>query len=192
MAAEHSDLVLAGLGIVMKIERIPNAVNIGICQGMMPIVAYNYAAGNHERMKETMRAARTAGLIISAASVILLLVFAGPFSRVFLDTSAKDAAAALQTVGFAALFLRIRALASPAQFLNYNSSFSMQAMGSGSAPLLLACLRILVMYIPLMFLLDGLFGEIGLSSALPAGEWLSAFCAVYVLRTVMKKKGIKV
>lgn len=192
LAAEHSDLVLAGLGIVMKIERIPNAVNIGICQGMMPIVAYNYAAGNYARMKETMRAARTAGLIISAASVILLLVFAGPLSRVFLDTSSKDAAAALQTVGFAALFLRIRALASPAQFLNYNSSFSMQAMGSGSAPLLLACLRILVMYIPLMFLLDGLFGEIGLSSALPAGEWLSAFCAVYVLRTVMKKKGIKV
>ena len=46
LAAAHSDLVLAGMGIVMKVERVPNAVNIGICQGMMPIVAYNYSAGN--------------------------------------------------------------------------------------------------------------------------------------------------
>ena len=65
----------------------------------------------------------------------------------------------------------------------------MQAMGAGAAPLLLACLRELAMYIPFMFLLDGLFGEIGLAAALPAGEWLTAVFAVIILRRVMKKKG---
>lgn len=189
LAAAHSDLTLAGLGIVMKIERIPNAVNIGICQGMMPIVAYNYSSGNRERMRDTMRTARLAGLLISGASVLLLEIFARPVSQVFLSTSAGDAEAALVTLGIAALFLRIRALASPGQFLCYNSSFSMQAMGAGAAPLLLACLRELAMYIPLMFLLDGLFGEIGLAAALPAGEWLTAVFAVIILRRVMKKKG---
>ena len=190
LAAAHSDLVLAGLGIVMKIERIPNAVNIGICQGMMPIVAYNYSSGNHARMRETMRKARLFGLLISGSCVVLLEIFARPASQLFLSISAGDAEAAVATLGFAALFLRIRALASPGQFLCYSSSFSMQAIGSGSAPLVLACVRELALYIPLMFLLDGLFGEIGLASALPAGEWLTAVFAVILLRRVMKKKGI--
>ena len=189
LAAAHSDLVLAGIGIVTKIERIPNAVNIGICQGMLPIVAYNYSSGNHTRMHETMRKARAAGLLISGSCVILLEIFARPASRLFLSTSAGDTEAALATVAFAALFLRIRACASPGQFLCYNSSFSMQAIGAGGAPLLLACFRELVMYIPLMFLLDGLFGEVGLASALPAGEWLSAVFAVLILRHVIRKKG---
>ena len=188
LAAAHSDLCLAGLGIVMKIERIPNAVNIGICQGMMPIVAYNYSAGNHARMRETLRTARTAGLLISGASVILLEIFARPVSRLFLSSSAGEAEAALTTLGIAALFLRIRALASPGQFLCYNTSFGMQAIGEGAAPLVLACVRELLLYMPLMFLLDSLFGEVGLAAALPAGEWLTAAFAVILLRHVLKKK----
>ena len=41
LASAHSDMALAGMGIVMKVERVPNAVNIGICQGAMPIISYN-------------------------------------------------------------------------------------------------------------------------------------------------------
>ena len=48
LASAHNDLVLAGMGIVMKIERVPNAINVGICQGMLPIVATprNFAASS--------------------------------------------------------------------------------------------------------------------------------------------------
>lgn len=31
--AAHGDLELAAIGIVMKAERLPNAINIGLCQG---------------------------------------------------------------------------------------------------------------------------------------------------------------
>ena len=36
LTAAHGDLQLAAIGIVMKAERLPNAVNIGVCQGMLP------------------------------------------------------------------------------------------------------------------------------------------------------------
>lgn len=45
----HGDIALAAIGIVLKAERIPLNVGVGICQGMMPIVAYNYSARNLER-----------------------------------------------------------------------------------------------------------------------------------------------
>ena len=191
LASAHSDLVLAGMGIVMKVERVPNAVNVGICQGMLPIVAYNFASGDHDRMRATIRTARLAGLTVSAACILLFQLFARQASGLFLSTSAADAAA-LQTVGFATLFLRIRSVASPVQFINYHTSYCMQAMGDGHATLLHAFVRELVFYIPFMFLLDRLFGETGLAAALPVGEACGAMFALFLLRRVLKRAGERI
>ena len=181
LAAAHDDLVLAAFGIVMKVERIPNAVNIGICQGMMPIVAYNYAAGNRARMHDAVRTARTYGLIISAVSILLLEIFARPVTNLFLSTSRQDVLGAATTVALAAAFLRVRCLAAPVQLVNYHSSFSLQAVGRGGYTMLHACVRELGVYIPLMFLLDAVFGQTGLAAALPAGEAMSAVFALWLL-----------
>ena len=187
LAAAHSDLILAGMGIVIKVERIPNAVNVGICQGMLPIVAYNFASGNHARMKETIRDARIAGLTVSVVCLALFQIFARPAVRLFLNTSSGDAQSALLTVAYAAVFLRIRCLASPVQFLNYNASFCMQAMGNGKGTIIHAFVREVVIYIPFMFLLDRLFAENGIAAALPVGEAVSVFVAVFLLHRWLRK-----
>jgi len=185
IASAHNDLVLAGMGIVMKVERIPNAINIGICQGMLPIVAYNYSSGNRQRMKKTINTARFAGLAISAASIIFFQLFAPSVTKMFLSTKGSDAETALQTIAYASLFLRIRCLASPVQLINYHTSYCMQAMGKGKETLLHAFVRELVFYIPMMFLLDHLFAETGLACALVVGEGLASLFALYLLhRTI--------
>ena len=187
ISAAHNDLVLAGMGIVMKIERIPNAVNVGICQGMLPIVAYNYSSGNHRRMNDVISMACKCGLAVSAVCIVLFELFASPASRLFLSTSAGDAETALITIGYAALFLRIRCIASPVQFMNYHSSFCMQAMGNGKGTTLHAFVRELVFYIPFMFLFDRLFGEIGLAAALPIGEGCGAAFALFLLNRSLRE-----
>lgn len=187
IASAHNDMVLAGMGIVMKVERIPNAINIGICQGMLPIVAYNYSSGDHARMREVIRTARKTGLLISVICLVLFEIFAAPVSRLFLSVTKEDAQSALLTVGYAALFLRLRCIASPVQFINYHTSFCMQAMGNGKATLLHAFVREIIFYIPFMFLLDHLFGEVGLAAALPVGETCGAVFALYLLRRSLKK-----
>ncbi len=186
IASAHNDLVLAGMGIVMKVERIPNAINIGICQGMLPIVAYNYASGDRARMQSAIRTARVWGLGISFFSILLLELLAVPATGLFLSTSSGDAEAAAVTIAYAAVFLRIRALASPVQFINYHSSFCMQAMGNGRGTMLHAVLRELAFYIPLMYLLDALFGPNGLASALVAGEALGAVAALIILHLSLR------
>ena len=188
LSAAHNDLVLAAMGIVMKVERVPNAINVGLCQGMLPIVAYNYSSGNHARMKQTIRTARLYGMVVSAVAIVLLEIFAKPVTNLFLSTSGKDAADAIRTVGFAALFLRIRAAASPFQFTNYHTSFCMQAIGDGKATLLHAAVRELVFYIPIMILLDRIFGENGLAAALPVGECLGAIFALWLLHRILNRK----
>ena len=188
LAAAHSDMVLAGVGIVMKVERIPNAINIGICQGMMPIVAYNYASGDHDRMKKTIRFARICGLTVSVVCIILLQVFARPVTGFFLSTASGSADTALATLAYAVIFLRIRCLASPVQFLNYNSSYAMQGIGNGLGTMIHALVREVVFYIPCMFILDRFFGENGLAAALVVGEGLGAVVALILLHYTIKKR----
>ena len=189
IAAAHSDLVLAGLGITLKVERVPNAICIGLCQGAMPIIAYNFASGNRARMKKTIDTARLWGLIVAGCAILMFQIFAEPATRLFLNQKqAADAAEAVTTIGFAAMFLRIRCLASPVQFLNYHSSFCLQAMGKGKETMIHSIVRELVLYIPFMIVLDKLFGEKGLAAALPAAEALSAVFALFLLHRAMRKK----
>ena len=101
---------------------------------------------------------------------------------------ADNAETALQTVAFAAVFLRIRCLASPVQFINYNTSFCMQGMGMGRATMLHTVVRQLGLYIPLMFLMDRLFGATGLAATLAIRETLSAAFALFLLRMVTREK----
>lgn len=191
LSADHNDLVLAAMGIVMKIARIPNAVNIGICQGMLPIVAYNYSAGNRQRMQQTINTARTWGLAISAASILLLSLCAEPVTKLFLSTTAGNAETAVVTIGYAAVFLRIRCLASPFQFINYHTSYCMQATGDGTGTMIHAIVRELVFYIPFMYILDFFFGENGLAAALVVGEACGAAFALLLLRHSLKKTAKK-
>jgi Na+-driven multidrug efflux pump len=136
-------------------------------------------------MTETIRTARTAGLVISFACLLLFEVFAVGVTKLFMSTNGKDAQTALITLGYAALFLRIRCIASPFQFTNYHSSYCMQAMGNGRGTMLHAFVRELVFYIPFMFILDHFFGEKGLACALIAGEACGAVFALYLVhRTV--------
>ena len=187
LMAAHGDLQLAAIGITMKAERLPNAVNIGICQGMLPLIAYNYTAGNWERMNKVMRSARLCGLMISVSSFVLYALFAPSIVRVFLRASAGNAANATATIGFAALFLRLRCISSIPQFLNFNTSFCMQAVGDGRDTLLHSLARQLVFYIPLMYILNALFGVTGLACALTLGETCSAIFALWLLSRWKRK-----
>ena len=186
LMAGWGDLQLAAIGIVMKAERLPNAINIGICQGMLPIVAYNYASGNHDRMQSVIRTGRRYGLIVSAISMALFLVMASPIVRVFMSTSTGYSKEAFTTIAFGIVFLRIRCMASPFQFLNYHSSFCMQAMGNGAGTFIHAVVRELVFYIPFMYLLNRLFRISGLVSAIIAGEGCGALFALILLKAYIK------
>ena len=76
----YHDLALAAVGIVLKVERFPLNVGIGICQGMMPLVAYSYAAGDKKRMDDTISLSLKLGLGIAVVSIALYEIFAVQFT----------------------------------------------------------------------------------------------------------------
>ena len=150
----YHDLALAAIGIVLKVERFPLNVGIGICQGMMPLAAYNYASGNRKRLADTIRLSRALGLAIAVGSVVLYEISAGVLIRLFLDDA--------QTVELATQFLRVRVLATPLMFLSFFTVYLFQSFGRGHISLLLGTARWLGFNIPMLFLLNALVGMYGL------------------------------
>ena len=150
----HGDIPMAAVGIVLKAERLPLNVGIGLCQGMVPIAAYNYANGNHRRMKQVLHFTRTAGLIVGAVSVAMYVLFAPQIMRVFINDA--------ETVQIGTVFLRCRAVATPFMFLCFHLVHFFQAVGEGRLSLILAVVRWAVFNIPMLFLLDALLGQNGI------------------------------
>ena len=172
LMVSYHDLALAAIGIVLKVERFPLNVGIGICQGMLPLVAYNYASGNHERMRSIIRLARGLGLAVAAASILMYEILAGQLARVFISDA--------QTVEMASRFLRIRVLATPLMFLSFFTVYLFQAFGKGKVSLFLGTTRWLVFNIPMLFILNGIFGMYGIVSSQVTADTLTVILSFYV------------
>ena len=172
LMVSYHDLALAAIGIVLKIERFPLNVGIGICQGMMPLVAYNLTAGNGKRMRDTIRLSRGLGLVVAAVSIALYELFAVQFSHLFIADE--------QTVALASQFLRVRVLATPLMFLSFFTVYLFQAFGKGRIALFLGVTRWLVLNIPMLFLLNAIFGMFGIVWAQVTADALNVVLSFYI------------
>ena len=172
LMVSYHDLALAAIGIVLKIERFPLNVGIGICQGMMPLVAYNLTAGNGKRMRDTIRLSRGLGLAVAAVSIALYELFAAQFAGLFIGDA--------QTVALAGDFLRVRVLATPLMFMSFFTVYLFQAFGKGRIALFLGVTRWLALNIPMLFLLNAIFGMYGIVWAQATADALNVALSLYV------------
>ena len=154
LASGHGDIELAAIGIVLKVERLPLNIGIGICLGMTPLVAYNYASKNHKRMKDFFRTARLVGLIVSVLCVVFYRICAPYIIGAFISDA--------DTVRFGTQFLQSRCFATPFMFLSFHMVHFMQAVDRGKVSFLLAVIRQLCLNIPLLFFLNMFFGMNGI------------------------------
>lgn len=150
----YGDVPVAAIGIAKKIDMLPMNVGMGLCQGMMPLVAYNFASGDHKRMRAFSRTARNTGMAFAGLCILLFQLFAPSITRIFNGHA--------QTVDMATDFLRILCIAVPFMIFNLQISFSFQAMGMGKQSLILSSLRQGVVNIPLLFLMNHFFGLYGI------------------------------
>lgn len=174
LMVSYHDLALAAVGIVLKVERFPLNVGVGICQGMMPLVGYSYSAGNWERMDRAIKLSRRVGLIVAGISIALYELFAFQFAHLFISDP--------QTVELACQFLRIRVLATPLMFMSFFTVYLFQAFGQGRIALFLGVTRWLGLNIPMLFLLNAWVGMYGVVWSQAAADSLTVLLSLYIYR----------
>ncbi len=120
----------------------------------MPLAAYNYSAGNFARMREVVNYSRLVGLVIGFAAVAMYELFAPSIMRIFIEDA--------QTVELGTHFLRARVLATPFMFMCFHLVNFFQAVGHGGKALALGASRWVVFNIPLLFVMNWIFGMYGI------------------------------
>jgi len=179
LSSSHGDLELAAIGIVLKVERLPTNIGIGICMGMMPLIAYNYAAKNEKRMKAFFNAARIAGISVAAVCVAAYYMCAPYIMKAFISDPA--------TVELGTVFLKARCFAPPFMFLSFNMVNFMQAIGKGKTSFLLCVIRQICLNIPLLFPLNFIFGMTGIIWTQAIADCINVVISYVIYFRVMKK-----
>lgn len=175
LTSGYGDIELAAYGIVMKIDMLPLNIGMGLCQGMMPLVAYNYAAGNYPRMKKFTKAAQMTGVAIAAICIVVFEVFSPQIIWLFIRDEA--------TIAYGKNFLRIACLATPFIISNFQKIFCLQAMGKGKESLILGVCRQGLFAIPILLVLNHFLGLYGVVSA----QLVSDACT-FVISTLLYRK----
>ena len=181
LSAGYGDIELAAIGIVLKAERLPLNTGVGICLGMIPLLAYNFSAGNFLRMRKVFNFSRIIGLAFSFVCVILYYLFAARIMGVFIGDAA--------TVAFGTIFLKARCFATPMMFLCFSMVHFMQAIGKGKESFILAVIRQLVFNIPLLFLMNRLSGMTGIVWTQLMADFLTVIASYMIYFRVKKKEG---
>lgn len=181
--ASYGANAVAAMGISQKLNMIPMYFAMGISQGIMPLVSYNYAAANIRRMKQTIlfSAKMSLGFIV----VIAAGYYAGAYRLISLFM--KNEA----IVRYGGDFLRGLCLALPFLCMDFLAVGVFQACGMGAKALVFAILRKIVMEIPALYLLNRIWPMYGLAYAQLAAEVvlaIAAVCSVKGILKVQKKK----
>ena len=183
LMSAYGNNALAAIGIVLKAERLPLNIGIGICQGTVPIVAYNFASGDHKRMRDAANFSLKCGIICAIVSIGLYEAFAPYIMRFFISEQ--------QTVSLGTDFLRVRCLATILMFLSFFHVHLFNGYGRGKEALFLGVMRWAVFNIPMLFLLNAIFGIYGLVWAQFAGDVLTVVLSVWTHKRYLRKMRIE-
>lgn len=169
-----SDAV-AAIGISQKINMIPLYIAMGLSQGIMPLVSYNYASGNIKRMKSAVTFSLS--IAVSFLTVVAAGYYAGAHGLVSLFMETRS------VVDYGTRFLRGMCLALPFLCVDFLAVGVFQACGMGKKALAFAVMRKIVLEIPALYILNRLFPLYGLAYAQFAAELiLSVIAGITLLR----------
>ncbi len=169
LMAANGVAMQAGIGVAKKINMLAHCIARGMAQGVLPLISYNFASGDHRRMRRAALASMAISVGLAAACTAVCLTLSEPLVGLFIQGSTES-------LHSGARFLRILCLGGSFSALAYATISFFQAVGCGFRSFLLAILRKGVLDIPLMFALGSLDPVCGLVWATPIADVLC--CAV--------------
>ena len=139
------DIAVGAMTIITSISQLVSMPLQGICQGGQPIISYNYGAHNENRVKEAFFTQFKVCVSFSVVCWMIILLVPQVFARMFSGNA--------DLVQYTSWALRIYMAGIFSQGFQLCCQQSFVALGQAKISLFLACLRKLILLIPLIFLL---------------------------------------
>ncbi len=156
-----------------RVNMIITMVLMGICMGAQPLIAYNYGAGNIKKMSGVIKRLILLTCSVGAVTTVLVIAFRSAVIGLFL----KDP----QVAALAESILSILMISSPFLGFFYLGTNFLQATGQAMKATVISALQKGLLLIPLLFILESIFGFMGIRYAYVAADFSAAIIASLVL-----------
>ncbi len=177
--AKYGDLALAGIGIAMKVTMITSMLCIGLGQGVQPLLGYVIGARNKKRYNEIMKFSLLFAFALSGVLTIGCYIGLEQIVGGFLS----DVAAFDYALSFSKILLSTSILFG----ILFVLSNALQAAGAATASLIVNVSRQGLVYIPMVYILNAIFGIDGLVFAQPIADVSALVLALIFYVSVSKK-----
>ena len=180
LLVSYDSIAVAAQSVAGKIGMLNSMLSMGICIGMQPAISYNHAAGNRARTREILR--KTALTTVCCALLISLgcYLFRDALLTAFIDD------ASVLSIGRIALLASVAG--GPIYGLYQNATTYFQATGKAGHATLCSLLDKGLIYIPVLYLLNALYGMFGVFFTGAATDALSLLAAAGLIVLSLRRE----
>jgi putative MATE family efflux protein len=167
------DSAVAAAGIFTTYTSLITSVVLGICQGMQPIVGYNYGAQRYDRLKKTFWLTSLAATILCTIGCVFGLSFPHLIARAF----TVDAALIAETNRSLSLSLLMFWVVG---FQIVSTNF-FQSIGKAGKAIFLSLARQVIFMIPLLLVFPRMFGLDGVWVSFPLSDTFATVATIFMI-----------
>lgn len=177
--AGYSNNAVAGMGVALKVNTVSVYVLLGLGSGILPLIGYNYGAGNKKRLADIFKFSSIAAVVTGTCLTAIMVVLRTPIISAFIGDP--------EVVFYGTKMLAALQLAGPILGLIFIGTNTIQAMGKVAASFILNLLRQGIFLIPALILLNHFLGLNGVIYSNAAADYLAVFVSYAVCIAYMKK-----
>lgn len=168
------------LGVYFKLQTFVFMPLIGVGQGSMPIMGFNYGAQNRIRLVNTLKLAMKVGLCIMTAGCILFELLPHQLLSMF------DASDEMMRLGTFALRVMAVNFIPAAITITFSNLF--QALGHGVYSMTITLVRQLLAILPASLILSRFYGASGVWLSYPIAEVMGFVVGLFLFIRIYRKE----
>ena len=169
---------VAAIGIVFKANMFITFLQMGLANGVQPLLGYNYGAGNVERFREVESYTKKCCLAAGVIATVLYFVFREPIIGLFISDS--------DVIAYGVRMLIAYMLSGPVIGILFVNMNCMQSVGHAFPATVLSVLRQGILLIPLLYLLRVLFGLNGVILGQSVTDYIAVILSVFLWRKIRR------
>lgn len=170
---------VAAIGIVFKANMFITFLQMGLANGVQPLLGYNYGAGNMERFREVESYTKKCCLAAGVIAAVLYFVFREEIISLFISDS--------DVIAYGVQMLNAYMLSGPVIGILFVNMNCMQSVGHAFPATVLSVLRQGILLIPLLYLLRALFGLNGVILGQSVTDYIAVILSVFLWRKIRSR-----
>jgi putative MATE family efflux protein len=181
-AGPYGDAAIAAMSIVTRCMMFINSGLIGFGQGFQPACGFNYGAKRYDRVLEAFWFCFKVATVVLTSLGVVFFCLAKPVITAFRKED-------LEVIAIGTKAFRLQLLTMPIQGWIIMCNMLTQSIGYGFRSSLIAIGRQGLFLIPLLLILPGYFGILGVQMAQPIADVLTFILGTVIVTGILKKFG---